>query len=371
MSLTKRSPAADIIRIFAFFSVVAVHFLLNNGFYTRSVEGSRMFIMTLMRAFFIICVPLFLILSGYLLRKKQLEKKYYGKIGKIILTYVLASLSCILYSIIFLNQDIGIRKTLLGILGFTAAPYAWYIEMYIGLFLLIPFLNIIYNALSSKGQKLWLIATFIILTSLPSVLNIYDLSSFDWLSLPSSTTTLNKVFPAWWQTLYPVTYYFIGCYLSEFGLKINKALCLALIIICTAVSGVFCYWRSYKVLFIKGAWCSYYSLFNIVLTTLVFVFILNLNYDKMPSGVSKGLQKISGLCLGGYLVSWIFDDICYPILAKKVPAIIDRLEYFVIIVPVVFILSLIASYILSLIQQLIEKGFALVCQLLKKKKSCA
>ena len=366
MSLTKRSPAADIIRVFAFFSVVAVHFLLNNGFYTRSVEGSRMFAMTLLRAFFIICVPLFMMLSGFLLRKKKLEKSYYGKVGKTILTYILASLSCILYSVIFLKEDMGIRTALLKILGFTAAPYAWYIEMYLGLFLLIPFLNIIYGTLSSKKQKLWLIITFIILTSLPSVLNIYDLSSFDWLSLPSSTTALNKVFPAWWQTLYPVTYYYIGCYLSEYGLKINKALNLALIILCTLVSGIFCYWRSHKVLFIKGAWCSYYSLFNIILTTLVFAFIINLNYDKMPNCIAKILEKISGLCLGGYLVSWIFDDIFYPLLAKKVPAIIDRLEYFVVIVPVVFILSLLASYVLSILQSLIEKGFGLIYTLIKK-----
>lgn len=59
MRAIKRNPAADLIRILAFFLVVSVHFFLNNGFYSTIVEGERMFIMTIMRSFFIICVPLF------------------------------------------------------------------------------------------------------------------------------------------------------------------------------------------------------------------------------------------------------------------------------------------------------------------------
>ena len=74
MSIKKRSAAADIVRCFAFFCVVSVHFFLKNGYYTQPVKGERMFVMTVMRSFFIICVPLFLTLSGYLLRTKELSK---------------------------------------------------------------------------------------------------------------------------------------------------------------------------------------------------------------------------------------------------------------------------------------------------------
>ena len=86
MNCVKRSPAADLIRILAFILVISVHFFMNNGFYSQTVAGKRMFIMTLMRSFFIICVPLFITLSGYLLRKKKLEKSYYKRISKIIIT---------------------------------------------------------------------------------------------------------------------------------------------------------------------------------------------------------------------------------------------------------------------------------------------
>ena len=203
-----------------------------------------MFIMTLMRSFFIICVPLFITLSGYLLKNKKLEKSYYKRISKIIITYILASLLCVFYSVVFLKQDFTIKSIILNVLNFSAAPYSWYIEMYLGLFLLIPFLNIVYNALPSQKWKIWLIITFIILTSLPSVVNIYNSNSLDWWVLPSSSSTMDKLIPAWWQGMYPITYYYIGCYLSEYGLKMRKSLNLLLIILSTIFSGTFCYWRS-------------------------------------------------------------------------------------------------------------------------------
>jgi surface polysaccharide O-acyltransferase-like enzyme len=84
MNYVKRSPAADIIRILAFILVVSVHFFLNNDFYSQTVAGKRMFIMTLMRSFFIICVPLFITLSGYLLKNKKLKKAIIKELAKLL-----------------------------------------------------------------------------------------------------------------------------------------------------------------------------------------------------------------------------------------------------------------------------------------------
>lgn len=162
MSNQKRSAAADIIRCLALFFVVSVHFFLNNEFYSQPVEGERMFIMNIMRALFIICVPLFLVLSGYLLRKKELSKAYYARISKIIVTYVLVSIVCMLYSVFVQQKELTVTDMVFKLLDFTGAPYSWYIEMYLGLFLLIPFLNILYNNLASQRHKQILVITFVI-----------------------------------------------------------------------------------------------------------------------------------------------------------------------------------------------------------------
>ena len=86
----------------------------------------------------------------------------------------------------------------------------------------------------------------------------------------------------------------------------------------------------------------------------------------MPNGLAKSIQKISGLCLGGYLVSWVFDNKFYPILLEKVPEVTERLVYFIIIVPMIVVLSLLASYLLSKIQLVIEKIFSFIVQLIRK-----
>lgn len=72
--MKKRNINLDIIRSIAVFSVLSVHFFLNNGFYTEIIKGKRMFVMFTMRTAFMICVPLFAILTGYLMNKKILSK---------------------------------------------------------------------------------------------------------------------------------------------------------------------------------------------------------------------------------------------------------------------------------------------------------
>lgn len=368
MSEQKRNISVDIIRCLAFFLVVSVHFFLQSGFYSQTVAGERMLVMNIMRALFIICVPLFITLSGYLLCKKELSLKYYKRIVGILLTYVLSSVVCILYSHFFLEEKLTLAQFALKIFNFTGAPYSWYIEMYLGLFLIIPFLNVLYNNIPSQNWKRVLVISFIALTSLPAVLNTYNFSSLSWWALPSSNMNTHQLFPEWWEGIYPVTYYFVGCYLREYGLKIKKSINLILIIAVIIFSGLYTYWRSYGYVFVWGDWCEYYSLFNVVLTALVFNFIINIKFDKTPAPLAKFIQKISGLCLGGYLLSWIFDSIFYPVLKEKVTNMPSRLEYYFLIVPVVYILSLAGSYVISKIVLLLELAFAKAAKLMTPKR---
>ncbi len=135
MQVKDRVMGADITGIVACFFVVSVHFFSYIGFYDELVKNSRMFIMILMRSLFNTCVPLFLMLSGYLLYKKIICRRYYFGIVKIIGIYILSSFVCNIYRMLKGEMDRSLSGLLFGIRNFTAAPYSWYVEMYLGLFL--------------------------------------------------------------------------------------------------------------------------------------------------------------------------------------------------------------------------------------------
>lgn len=152
----QRNINIDLIKCIAAISVISVHFFWNTGYYTEPMLGKRMLFMTFMRTSFMVCVPLFLIITGYLMCGKKLSAKYFYGIVHTIIMYIIISLFCILYRHI-MGQEVSLKDGIKGILDYTAAPYAWYVEMYIGLFVMIPFLNILYHNLENKKAKKLLI----------------------------------------------------------------------------------------------------------------------------------------------------------------------------------------------------------------------
>ena len=347
-----RSIALDVVRCFALFSVFGVHFFLNNGFYQQTVAGGRMFVMTVMRSGFMVCVPLFILLTGYLMCNKKLSRGYYTRIIRILCIYILASGFCIVYKLLVQKNGQSILGAVSDVFSYRAAPYSWYIEMYIGLFLLIPFLNIIWHGLESKRQKQWLVVTFAILTIVPGALNIFRFSDLSWWVQPSSNSTYFQLVPQWWQNVYPVTYYFLGAYLREYPLRLKPVHNLLLLLSAVLGFGAFSYYRSYGSVFLWGVWQNWGSLLITVETVLVFVFLLERNYDWMPAGLQKLIGKVSEWSLGAFMVSWVFDNLFYAKLNSMVPVPTERLEWFVVVVPLVFVGSVVTAAILELIYSL-------------------
>ena len=118
----------------------------------------------------------------------------------------------------------------------------------------------------------------------------------------------------------------------------------------------------------EGPWQHYYGITQVVQAVLVFSIFANLNYSKLPAKLCKFLGKISGLWLGGYLVSWVFDNYFYQFLNAKVPNMPERLNYYLLIVPFVFICSLLLSFIINKIYYLTEMLVVKTYKLISKHK---
>ena len=383
--LSQRNSSLDIIRIFAAFMVLSVHFFLYNGFYSEPVNKPAMFVAVGMRTFFGICVPLFMILTGYLMCNKTLSRDYYKGIRKTLIVFILATIACMIFKMFhdnpsvlsaFSSGDFGMmfreigqtRKYnlinfIFGTLDFTGANYSWYIEMYIGLFLIAPFLNLAYNKLNSQKHKLVLVVTLFCLTTLPTLFNIFNFDTATWWVTPTESDTYQKLLPAFWLSMYPVTYYFTGAYLREYGMKLRTGAVAALLGISLLGFTVFNWFRSYNGGFKTGSYNYWYGFTPYVLSLLVFVLLSRIKSDNWKPGIKTALWRVSDLALGIYLCSYIFDVQIYERLNKSVPVMTDRLPYYFLTVPLCFVLAALLSLVLNLIANGIIKLIPIVTKL--------
>lgn len=334
----ERNPGLDVVRCFALFSVIGVHFFKNSNFYDVPINGFGMFLLVLARNFFMICVPLFIILSGHLLGNRQVSMSYYLRLIPILTVYLLASIACSLYRLVFIPNDFSVTGMLAGIFGYYTAPYGWYVGMYIGLFLLIPFLNILYYHIPTKTLKTVFIFSLVFVTAGGSLVNDYF-----------------PLFPNYWREMYPITYYFIGCYLAEYPLKLKRHTNALLIGIVIVISGVVSYCQSYGSSFQSNLWQEHGSIITTLQAVLVFHFLAHGNYSRLGKKMRKLLSRISSYCLGAYLVSWIFDNIFYNILNSYQATVLGRSKFFIPVTIAVYVCSLLLSAGLNNIYQLTIK----------------
>ena len=214
---TQRDIGLDLTRILAFLAVPSVHFFLNSTYYDTAIVGPRMALMTVMRTAFMVCVPLYMLLSGYLSAGKHIPLTrpgllgYYKKLLPIFLTYALSTGVILLYRALWLGEEQTIRSAVKNLLSFQ--QYSWYMNMYFGLLLLTPFLNALWQSLATPAARRALLAVLLVLTVLPGMVNIYNLHSAETLLHPWLSTSYDQLVPDWWQRLYPITYYFLGGYL--------------------------------------------------------------------------------------------------------------------------------------------------------------
>lgn len=344
----QRSINMDIIRIFAFMFVPGVHFFLHNGFYSQTVDNPRMVIMTFMRNLFLLCIPLFLMLTGYLQGNKKMEisGKYYLKIFKFVIPYLIIMTLDLIYIVYALGWEYGVKEIIHNYTSFT--HYSWYVEMYLGLFLLIPFLNLIWQNLKNKKQEKILVLTMFILMIAPSIFNYYQFDAENILACTNDDYW--SIFPNWWAGVYPLAYYFTGAYLA----KNKEDFKLKPVFYFLIFLGTWAFFGGYTILRCWGgkasvhSWLNYNSWGIFFMGVTFFLFVSSIRFKSVPKFVAKALAKLSDLTFGAYLASWMLDQWFYPnVLNKKVPVMEDRLYWFVpcllLAVTVAFIISFAAD----------------------------
>lgn len=330
----KRNTGLDIVRTFAILFVVGIHFFYHTNFYKVPVSGKNMILQVALRWLFTICVPLFVMITGYLQTEKKPEKKYFKKLIPILGVYVFYSVLSILMRVFFLKEVQSVPKWIGEILIFGADKYSWYINMYIGLFLLTPFLNMIHRSLDNKKDYRIFLFVLIFLTGVPGFFNPLAAQNgmFRYLA-----------FSDWWTKFYPITYYFIGAYIKKYPIKLNKkmaVLSLALVVLAETAITWF-YTRGKLFTAVIG---DYGSILIVAETVLFFIIFYDVKINnRYMSGM---LSTIASLSLDIYLCSYISDKLVYTYVMNNLFKSQQQILFYgVFVVMASFSLAFIVAYL--------------------------
>ena len=326
-----RNPNLDLIRCAALLMVPMLHSLDHTGLYDQLLYSRPDRLMIPLKTFITCCIPLYLLLSGYLNNKKQLSRRYYLGLVRIVFIYLICGCACLAFEQLSGIAHRSPKEMLSAILNSSCCDYAWYIMMYLGLFIMMPFLNMAYHGCAGKRQKQVLVLSFIALSVLPSLLNLYS-----------------QIYSVWWTRFYPLCYYFTGAYLSEYMPEIKPGRAVLGLLALVAAYSVFFYFHYHaQGASLIGVYQDTWEVY--ILSVLLFVILFRLRLDKLPGPLAWCLRKVSDLSLPAYLLTWIPDSLIYPMLMAAVPAGAPRYKWIFITVPLSLVSALLGAQLVDLI----------------------
>lgn len=337
--LAGRDLNLDFIRGLAAFLVISVHFMMMTEFYYQPMAGGRMLLLSMVRMAFMNCVPLFLILSGYLCCEKKLTRRYYLGVLRVVVAYLLCSGVSLFYRRKFMGETMTIAHAGRLVLDYTGIATGWYIEMYLGLFLLIPFLNMLWRGAETKNARKALIITLVALTAIPTLVNVKY-----------------SIVPDWWKGIYPLTYYYLGAWFRTYDTKVRLSRALPAFLAAVAAGGVVVYLTSRGQMFQWTDATDWAGPTVVLSAALLFLMLRQIKTEGAPKAVKWLIYKGSQLSLNIYLVSWCFDNAFYPILWQKIPVFMDRMPWYPVMTFAVYICSALVAQVLEWIGSAALRG---------------
>jgi len=271
-----RNSTLEILRIISMMMVIGLHYMnktIGGGLNTQlevNIVSSH-----ILESICITSVNIFVLISGYfMLSAKTTRLKKAVDLYLVMLFY---NLSCLGIAAAAGQYQFSIRELILAVFPFFTGR-KWFLETYLILLLIAPFINKLLNCLNKKSHGYLIIIQIMLFSIWPSFF-----SSAPILDGGSGITNF-------------ITLYFISSYIRKYisfqntkktrfiSLAVFAASCLAITV------------SSFLPYFSQRAW-AYCYIFNILASTALFVFFLN-----MPKTNLKIVNTIAGTTFGVYIL---------------------------------------------------------------------
>jgi surface polysaccharide O-acyltransferase-like enzyme len=285
--MAKRETGLDLLRCFATFLVVLGHSYMSNGYTITPQVGVSMWLAGSFQLMGRCSVGIFLMLTGYLQGRKTDWRACYRGLPSVLMSYLIASVICIPIRH-FVFGDIQSWTTWAQrFFAYGGAYYGWYVEIYVGLTLLTPFLNVGLKHLSDK-QLLGFSAVLLFLSALPGL-------------------TPWTVVPPFFVNLYPISYYVLGVIVRRIQPKIKPIFGLLAALTSALIMGAVTV-LSTDGYFPQAMTWSFGDLGMVIVSAGLFIGLYRV---KLPQWLGRVFAFLASGCFGAYLLSHLLDATCY------------------------------------------------------------
>lgn len=337
--MKERKLNIDLLKCIAIVFVVGVHFFLHTNYYGQSFTFKSIFLSSFIWMILMTCVPLFIMTTGYLMKDKTYSEDYFIKLLPVIGIYALTAAVYTFFDMRVVNEEY-LGKLFENIFSFS--HYAWYVNLYIGLYMLIPFLNAGFNSLTSRKNQVVVLGILVLFTIVPPTLSLLNNNEQNFMILP-------HIIPDYWKGLWPITYYLLGAFLAS-SKKKSSFKELVFVIFILDILSVFGLAAISETTF----GIEYGVLPVFLLSSLIFYSVIHLKVSIKNEWLKRVVLFISKNTLPIYLLSVIGDYYWYPKMVEKWGDFTNLFLRFPLIVIFLLIQAILMIFILNTLLKFIK-----------------
>lgn len=334
-----RVEYCDLLRLIAIISVVFIHVFADFRDYYLITNKNYYFILTLLDSFTRAGVPIFFMLTGVFMLNNNKDEKYSSflkkRIPKLVIPFFIISIIYYIYEMIKINKEVS----LIGFINlFTSNAikyHFWFMYSIILIYLILPFLKKMIQALNKTQLKNLIIIIFTsnILSIIKVFSNLFNLNLFSGIIYPNLIIYIN--------------YLFLGYYLFKYDIskKYKKNIyLLAIISLIIMPIGDYVLTNNLRADNLLVA----ISPFPFLVATALFILIKD-NYQKMKLNIQtkKFMSYTSNIIFYIYMIHVIVMEIVKKCLLRFINP--DRFIVAGGFIVIEFILTFAISYILSML----------------------
>lgn len=288
MTKKQRNANLDLLRIVSMLLIVFLHSIDHSGVLENALGYGRAMhlYVRFTYALCMVCVNIYIMLSGYFM----VSSKF--RLQKLVTLWMEAAFYSFVLKLIFMltgQDDFSIVSLVSCFVPILTGRY-WFLTIYVGMYLVSPFLNTLIRAMDKRQHALLNVVLFAVMSV--------------WVSVHPSIAGMNS--GGGWGLAWFVTLYITASWLRLYYTPDNKPLpwFVGFAAIPAGMALVFCLavWGYLPGLFatVTGHWYRYDSAPVYLMTMCLFVGFLNV---RIPSGkLSRSIVRVAPLTLGVYLI---------------------------------------------------------------------